>query len=59
MSGSRPKGPLTRKALPSDLSPKGEVILGHHLATTPPLPWGRGRRAAAGEGAFSMVSGAH
>ena len=44
-------GPLTRPS--ADLSPQGEVGVAHDLATTAPLPGGRGRRAAAGEGAFA------
>jgi len=46
------QGPLTRIAPRSDLSPQGEVSWGtiqppRHLSL-----WGRGRREAAGEGAF-------
>jgi len=49
-SFGRSQSPLTRPS--ADLSPKGEVNRGtivppHHLSL-----WGRGRREAAGEGAF-------
>jgi hypothetical protein len=42
-------GSLTR----SDLSPKGEVVVGRDLAHDHLSLRGRGRRAAAGEGAFA------
>src|SRR6185437_9560085 len=35
------QGPLTRPS--ADLSPKGEVTIGHGFASASPLPWGRGR----------------
>ena len=47
------KGPLTRPS--ADLSPQGEVTLWRDGAAPPPLPGGRGRREAAGEGAFAAV----
>ena len=47
----RGKGPLTLS-----LSPKGEGTLGRNRATAHLSLWGRGRREAAGEGAFIWVS---
>ena len=46
------KAPSPGLLTQSDLSPKGEVTMGHGLASASPLPGGRGRRAAAGEGAL-------
>ena len=45
------EGPLTRLATPSDLSPQGRGKESRRRRE-PPLPWGRGRRAATGEGAL-------
>ncbi len=45
------KGPLTRLAAPSDLSPKGRGKICRKRRGIP-LPWGRGRREATGEGGF-------
>jgi len=46
------KAPSPGSLKRADLSPEGEMVRGRGIGRPLPLPWGRGRRVAPGEGAL-------